>query len=291
MMRRLLPLVALLAAGPLSAQQDSALLDAVRLVTEGRGDSARSLVRRRLIATPATDSLYAEILYTAGVVAVSSDSALRYLRRTSIEYSQSAWADRALLRVAQIAFATGDATTTLNSAQKVLSDYPLSPARAQAAYWAGRAEIDQGNLTNACRHLGQAADSAGDDIELANRARFYVQRCVNLPLVRADSARPDTTVRDSTTPTPAPRPGEVATAPAGEATRFAVQVAAVRSPAAADQSMQALRKAGFESRVVRDTDGFLKVRVGHYKTRAEALRVVTEIRRKANLAPFVVEEP
>src|SRR5260370_39462580 len=90
-----------LGASALAAQQDSTLRDAVRLATEGRGDSARALVRRRLAAMSPSDSSYAEALYTAGVVASDPDSALRYLRRTSVEYSQSGWADRALLRICQ----------------------------------------------------------------------------------------------------------------------------------------------------------------------------------------------
>src|ERR1041385_6418300 len=51
-------LVLLLLASPLAAQQDSALRDAVRLVNEGRGDSARALVRRRLASPSPADSTY-----------------------------------------------------------------------------------------------------------------------------------------------------------------------------------------------------------------------------------------
>jgi len=142
-MKRYLPLLlTLMVPAPLAAQQDSVLRDAVRLATEGRGDSARAIVRRKLATTSPADSSYAEVLYTAGVVASNSDSALRYLRRTTIEFSQSPWADRALLRIAQMAFAAGDPATTFSSAERVITDYPFSPVRAQAAYWAGRAQID-----------------------------------------------------------------------------------------------------------------------------------------------------
>jgi len=55
--------------------------------------------------------------------------------------------------------------------------------------------------------------------------------------------------------------------------------------------MQALKRAGYDPRVTREAGGILKVRVGHFKTRAEAQRVATEIRRKLALTPFVVEEP
>jgi len=71
---------------------------------------------------------------------------------------------------------------------------------------------------------------------------------------------------------------------------YTVQVAAVRSAGSADQTMQALKRAGFEPRVVREADGYLKVRVGRFKTKIEAQRVVTQIRRKVGGTPFVAEE-
>jgi hypothetical protein len=285
----------LVATAPLSGQQDSSMRVAVRLVTEGRGDSARALVRRRLAAVSTSDTSYAEVLYTAGVVASNPDSALRYLRRTTIEYSQSSWADKALLRIAQLSFASGDAATTFSSAERVITDYPFSPVRAQAAYWAGRAQIDLGNLPIACRYLKQAADSSADDVETANRARFYVQRCANLA---AGTAKKDSVRRDSTPAAPPPTAKTPVAgktpAPAAAATvakTWAVQVAAVRSAAAADQSMQILKSAGFEPRVTRDSDGFFKVRAGSFKTKAEAQKLAADIKRKANLSPFLVEEP
>jgi len=280
--RRIALVLTLLAAVPrlVTAQQDSTLREAVRLATEGQGDSARMLVRRRLAATPAGDSSFPEVLYTAGVVAANADTALRYFRRTSVEFSESAWADRALLRIAQIMFASGDLNTARLSAQRVLADYPFSAVRAQAAFWAGRSQLDLGDFPSACRLLTQAADSAADDVELANRARFYVQRCQALPVAQ----KPDTTPRDTVA---AAKPG---TPTPATGTMFAVQVSAVRSPASADQSMQSLKRYGYEARVSRDADGFLRVRVGRYKTKTEAQRIATEIKRKLGGTPFVVED-
>ena len=267
-----------------SAQQDSTLREAVRLATEGQGDSARALVRGRLAATAPTDSGFPEMLYAAGVVAADPDTALRYFRRASIEYSESAWADRALLRITQITFASGDLNTAFQSARRVLDDYPFSVVRPQAAFWAGRAQLDLGDLAGACRFLTQAADSAADDVELANRARFYVQRCQAMPLARTPDSVP--AARDSAAAV-APNPA-VAAAPAVVA--YAVQVSAVRSPASADQAMQSLKRAGYQPRVSRDADGFLRVKVGRFKTKAEATRLATEIKRKMGGTPFVVEE-
>jgi hypothetical protein len=233
----------------------------------------------RLLRTSTGDSAFPEILYTAGVVASDADSALRYFRRTSVEYSQSAWADNALLRIAQLSYASGDLTGAYRSAERILTDYPFSPVRAQAAFWAGRAQLDLGDLTGACRFLTHAVDSAAADVELANRAQFYAQRCRSLPLALPDTA-------------PAPDSAAVATPAAPPPpSAFAVQITAVRNVAAADQAMQAAKRAGYDPRVVRDADGFLKVRIGRLRTRPEAQRLATEIRRKLGGEAFVVEEP
>jgi tetratricopeptide (TPR) repeat protein len=256
---------AMLVATPVAAQQftDSTLALAVRLVTEGQGDSARALVRARLNATSRTDSLYPEVLFAAGMVAEQLDSALAAFRRVSIEYSESRWADDALLRIGQLSFAARDLPTAQRAIDRLLTDYPLSDVRAAAAYWAARIRLEEGQVPEACPYLRQAADSAGEDVELANRARYYLQRCSS---TTADTTRP-----------------------AGPRTIFAVQVAAVGNATAADDMMQRLQAAGFTSRVVRDGDLF-KVRVGEYRSRADAQAAQAELRKKIGGSPFIVEE-
>lgn len=280
-------------ATPAAAQQaaptpsDSALVGALRLVSEGQGDSARALVRSRLRALSPTDSLYPEALYVAGAVASNADSALAYYRRVSIEYSQSDWAPLALLRIGQLAFASGDFATAARSVDRVLSDYPFTTVRPAAYFWAGRIRIEQGKLPEACRMLQSAADSAGVDVELANRARFYLQRCTPAAL---DTARHDTTGAARAAAPTAPSAATPAPAKAAASPTYAVQVAAVSNAAAADQVMQRLRSAGYAPRVVREANGLLKVRVGHFTARADADKLQAELKRKLGGAPFVVEE-
>lgn len=252
---------------------DSALAGAVRLVSEGQGDSARSLVRRRLAAVPRTDSLYPEVLFAAGMVAEHLDSALSAFRRVSIEYSQSPWADDALLRIGQLSFAARDFATTRRSTDRILLDYPFSDVRAAAAYWAARVRIEEGQGAEACSFLQRAADEAGPDIELANRARYYLQSCQAAPA--ATPGPPDSARRPPAAP---------------ERVVYAVQVAAVGTAAAADGVMQQLADAGFRPRVVRDADGLFKVRVGEFATRPEAQTLQADVRRKLGGQPFVVEE-
>ena len=70
-------------------QGDAQLLAAIQLASEGQADSARAIIRRRLMTTPTTDPVFPEILYSAGVVAGNADSAMLYLRRVSER--QSGW--------------------------------------------------------------------------------------------------------------------------------------------------------------------------------------------------------
>lgn len=282
-MKRLLLTGLLLVASPLAAQEDSLLRVAVQLATEGQGDSARVLVQRRLAALSPSDTLYPQALYAAGVVARDVSEAQTYFRRVGIEYSRSSWADRALLRLAQLAFAGGDAQGTLRSSQRVLADYPLSPVRAEASFWAGRAMLELGNPVEGCQLLREAevqatqvADSSvSPDIELAHRAAYHLQRCTSV-FAALDSAAADS--------------GAPAVQHAAGPAVFSVQVAAVQSAAAADDVMRSLHAAGFDPHVVRDTDGLFKVRVGRYPTRDAAQRLVQDLRNRMGGSPFVVEE-
>jgi cell division septation protein DedD len=251
---------------------DSALAVAVQLATAGQADSGRAVVRARMATLTPADSLYPGVLYAAGIIAADTDSALTYFRRVSIEYSQSAWAAPALVRLAQFAYATGDYDGAASNARRVLTDYPATPVRGAAAYWAGRAEIELHDLAAACGHLQEAEAQAGQDVETANRARFYLQRCGTVAAAQRESA--------------AQAPAASARGSAG----FTVQLAAVQSAAAADEMMRRLTAQGYQPHVVRDTDGLLKVRVGQYRTRAEAQRLAADLKRKLGGNPIVVEE-
>jgi len=285
-MKRLLLMVGLVVATPLAAQEDSLLAAAVQLSTEGQGDSARSLVQQRLAGLSSADPLYPEALFAAGVVSTDVNEALNYFRRVSIEYSRSPWADRALLRLAQLAFAAGDAQGALRSSQRILTDYPLSEVRAEARFWAGRAYLELGSAEEGCQLLSEAEREANvvpdtpdttvtADVELAYRAAYHLQRCASI-FAAADSAAADTADAQAQ-----PVEGPVV---------FSVQVAAVGTAAAADQAMRSLHAAGYDPHVVRDTDGLFKVRVGRYAARQQAQQLSQDLRRKLGGSPFVVEE-
>ena len=319
-------LAALLAAGAIvgrialaAAQTEPRLAHAVHLAQEGLGDSARTEVQRLLDATQSTDTLYPQILYARAVVAASPQEMRRDLQRVTSEYAASTWADRALLRLAQLDYAGNDLESSARNLERLRLDYPASPIYAQAAFWAGRVYFDLRRPPSACRWLAEGLPRVGSDLELKNRLLFYDQRCAGVALdtartdstraesaakvATADSARPaaappppaatppvaaagDSGTRAATESLPAgPKPDSTRVAPAPAV--FRIQVAAVNTRAAADSIAKRLKAGGFDSMVAAEK-GLFKVRVGSYATRAAAAAALPGVRAKLGGQAFVV---
>jgi len=120
-------------------------------------------------------------------------------------------------------------------------------------------------------YLGGADSSA--DVEFKNQVSFYAARCSPT----------------STSTTAAPVDTSKATPPTS-ARGYSVQVLAVKSAAQVDDMLTRLKVMGFTARVVRDSAGFFKVRVGPYPTREEAARTQQRLKTRVGGQPFVVEE-
>ncbi|HXE56494.1 MAG TPA: SPOR domain-containing protein [Gemmatimonadales bacterium] len=285
-------------AGRLAAQDHPQLAAAVRLSQEGASDSARAVVSRLLQATPATDTLYPQILFTLGTIATSAQEREQLDRRVAIEFPASAWADDALLRLAQMDYAANNPEGTARQAERIRTDHPSSPLLPQVAFWAARAYFDLRDTASACRWLATGLERVGEDVELRNQLGFYQSRCP-APTVAgapAASATADTVARTgSDTPGRAARPDSAerktaVSAPAGTAGGYSVQVAAVRSRRTADDLVRRLEAAGFEGRVVQGSDGLLRVRVGRYPSRSGAASVAAQLKAKLGGTPYVVAE-
>lgn len=255
----------------LPAQTDPRLQRAVEVFQSGHLDSARTMVGRLLAVLPVTDSVYPEALYTAGLLAADAPTVMRFLQRVVVEYEASPWADDALLRLAQLYAAQGDPAAAAQAVERMGRDHPDSPLRARAAFQGARAYFDLKNEARGCALIREAVDGAGDDVELRNQAAFYAARCgPAAPPPPSDSA---------------PR------APAATPPGFTVQVLAVKSATAVDEMLTRLRVMGYSARVMRDSTGFFKVRVGPYATREEAQRAQSQLRTRLGGQPFLVEEP
>ncbi|HSE51090.1 MAG TPA: SPOR domain-containing protein [Gemmatimonadales bacterium] len=269
----------------LAAQSEPRLAAAVRLAQDGLSDSARAVVGRILGSLAPTDSLYAEALYTMGFLAATETDRRLHLRRVVVDYAQSDWADDALLQLAQLDYAVGNTEGTVRQIEILLRDYPATPVAGIAAFWGARAAGDRRDAATACRMADAGLHAAGDDVELRNQLEFQKQRCQGLASMAAESAR-----------SPAAPPARPAEEPPGrtptQAARsgYFVQVSAVRTRAAANTEIAKIKRAGYTAILVQES-GLLKVRVGAFRTRAEADAAASEIRIRIGARPFVVRVP
>ena len=290
-MKRLLVVFMLIAGRPsgrLAAQTDARLLEALRLAQSGQVDSARGIVRRLLATLSPGDSVYPQALLAAAKIAPDAPTVALYLNRIVVEYGAGPWADDALLLLTQLYFAQHDPAQTVQAAERLNRDYPDSPLRARANFSAGRAYFDLKNQTRGCELIQQALDGAGNDVEFKNQVSFYASRCSP-----PSSTPPDTGAKPTqTSQTPPAPPGPPGTpAPPAGSHAYAVQVLAVKSAAQVDEMLTRLKVMRFDARVVRDSTGFFKVRVGRYATREEAQRALQRLKQKVGGQPFVVDEP
>jgi len=248
----------------LSAQTDHRLQAALRLAQEGRQDSAQALVGQLLATLSPADSVYPEAVYTQAKLGTDARTITTNLQRVIVEYSRSPWADDALLLLAQFHFAQGDDAATVQAAERLRRDYPDSPLRARVALPAARASFNLRDATRGCTLIHEAEAGAGDDVEFRNQVSFYASRCSGASSPSVDTG---TGVR-----------------------AYSVQVLAIRSTAQVDEMLTRLTVMGYDARVVRDTSGLLKVRVGRYPTREEATTAQAQLRARLGGRPFVVEE-
>ena len=268
----------LVTAAPLAAQSDPRLTAAVRLAQDGLSDSARAVVGRILGSLQPTDSLYPEALYTMGFLAGTESDRRLHLRRVVVDYSASEWADDALLQLAQLDYAAGNSEAVVRQIDQLLRDYPATPLTATAAFWGARAASDRRDAETACRMAATGLGATGADVELRNQLEFQRQRCQGIAATIAESTR-----NAAATP-PARQP------PSRPTAGFFVQVSAVKTQSAATAEIARVRRAGFSAVIVREA-GLMKIRVGAFRTRAEADAAAAEIRSKIGARPFVVRVP
>jgi sporulation related protein len=259
-----------------SAQRVDSLRREALNLAQTRPDSARALLRRLLASLPPTDSLYPGVLLTGARIAADAPTVATYLQRVAIEYNRSVWADSALLLLTQLNFAQGDPAATVQATERLRRDYPDSPLRPRAAFWGARAYFDLKDDAHGCVLVQEALGGAGNDIEFKNQVLFYASRCADQPPTPVTSAPPE-----SARGSPGSLPGST----------YAVQVLAVKSAPQVDELLNRLKVMGFDARVMRDTSGLFKVRVGRYATREEAQRTQRRLKTRLGGQPFVVQEP
>jgi cell division septation protein DedD len=326
-MRRLLIFLSALPVTPflpLLGQTDPRLVEVIRDAQEGDSDSARMKVQQLLTATAPTDTLYPQIVYTQAMVANDASDMRRHLQRVAVEYSSSSWADDALLRLVQLDYASGNLDGAARNLERIRLDYPGSPLVPQAAYWAARTYFDQKKPDLACRWITDGLKDPSANLELQNQLRYLHQRCGQFPTAaapaRADTqpraatpidsqptmagatsettlvpaSRSDTAGAPTSVPAPAPTPRQPANNPRPDsasaptaATHYRIQITAVRNKATAESVAARLKSKGLDPLTVEEA-GLYKVRIGDYRTKAEAAAAVPQIKAKLGGSPFVV---
>lgn len=287
--RGILAAVALATAAPLAAQDATlpsapALLAIVRLAQDGYGDSARTAIDDLLGRTVPGDPLYPEALYTAATVARTGEDARLLFSRVVVEHGTSAWADRALLRLAQLDFGTGDTEAAMVRVRRLMDDYPTSPILPAAALWGARAAFERRDQAQGCAWLQRGIERVGSDVELRNQLEFAVQRCSQpLPAVPAapPAERVVTPARDPGTPPP--------TTTMRAAGLWRVQVAAIRDPAAIRRVEQQIRQLGLTAFREPGPNGLTKMQAGPFDTREAAADRVAALKGAIGGQPFVVK--
>jgi tetratricopeptide (TPR) repeat protein len=263
----ILALALALATTTASAQTDARLRTAVQLAAEGLPDSATAIVNGLLAVTPVSDPLYPEILYTQGSIARTTTEMQRAFKKVAVEYPSSPWADDALLRLAQMDFAARNYAGTVRGAEQIRGNDPSSPLIPAAAYWAARAEFEQGRTAEGCAWITRGLASESADVEAKNRLEFLQGRC---------SAGGDTA---AAAPSPAVPPA---------AGTWGVQVAAVSSEASANSVLADLKAMGLSGTAVKESGNLYKVRVTGLASRAAADSAVARIKAKLGGSPFVL---
>ena len=194
----------------------------------------------------------------------------RAFQKVAVEYPTSEWADDALLRLAQMDFASRNYAGAVRGLEQLRANDPSSPLMASAAYWAARSDFELGKTADACAWIDRGIASAGTDVEAANRLVFLQSRCA--------AAAADTASSPPAPPPPVP--------PASGT--WGVQVAAVSSQASANSVLKQLKAMGATATVDREAGNLYKVRVTGLPSREAADSAVLAIKAKLGGNPFVL---
>lgn len=282
-------LLLLTSLAPATAQSVTSLVfqEVIRLAQDGYGDSARVIIAKVLAKTTTTDPLFPEALFTAATVAKSGEEMRTQFSRVAIEFSSSAWADKAMLRLAQLDYGSGNSESAVNRMRRLFNDYPNSSVLPTAALWGSRAAFDRKELQLGCDWIARGLALVADDVELKNQLEFAKQRCNVGPGVELAPARPDS-LRAAK---PAPPINPPAPAPAPASAPWRIQVAAISDKAAIRRAVQKIEKAGLKAYQVAGPRGLTKVQAGPFKSREAAAAKVGALKATLGGAPFVVRVP
>jgi cell division septation protein DedD len=255
----------------------------VTLGNAGHISAARLLADSLAKAAKSDSPDFADILFARATFAPSVlDASLDYEKIVS-EFPGSRAAKASLLRLAQRALISSDATKAGEYLQRILREYPDEASVAEAQYWRSRALREAHDITAACLASREAAAHAAATPALAQTiASENVAACGTSDSVRsgapAVTAQKPVVVNSAAVTDVRPKP---------TAGRYAVQVAAFPKRPDAEAMAERLRRRGLEAHVDGNTSPF-RVRIGHYASYADAAKELRALK-SVKIAGFVSE--
>jgi hypothetical protein len=289
------------AAAPAAAQAPMPpttprFVEIARLAQEGYGDSARTLITRIMAQTKPTDAAFPEALYTAAAVAKALPDARLHYARIAVEFPESPWADKSILRLAQLDYGSGNTETAVMRVKRLFTDYPESAVIPTAALFGARAAFERRDGNLACDWLTRGLQQVGGDLELKNQLEYARQRCTPEEIARLATLPKADSIRRpviQTPPPPAPAPAQVTppATPKTAASPWRVQAAAISDATAIRRAVQQLEEAGFTIYRVAGPNGLTKLQVGPFATREAAVAAVAKVKGAVGGAPFVTKAP
>lgn len=199
-----------------SPANDSLFRRAKRLVADGRGSAGRALIDSVLKSVPEGSPGYGDALYWRGALAETAADAERDYRKVIVEYPVSAYADNALLAMADLESARGDKASALQHLSRFVREHDdATPLRGTAALTAARLAFEERDTRTACTMVAAARSSTPNaSVEVKNQVDYLASRCNGVdvastaqPAAAPPPASPQQPVRD-TTPRMTSRPEE-----------------------------------------------------------------------------------
>jgi cell division septation protein DedD len=238
----------------------------------------------------------ADSLFEHARKAETPAAARRDYLRIIVDYPFSSRAEEALLRAGQLEYESGDKTSARRHLERLAIEYTDGATRARGAFWLARVLLDAGEPRAACDQLTEAKVRAkSSEVEFLGQVNYYAQSCARvLAAAAADiadsSARADSVVRaDAVEKSTAAKKGAVKRGPSKETfsgPAWSAQVAAYTAEADAKALAKKLSARGFEARVTPAKP--YRVRIGRFRTRADAAEQVRKLR-DAKMTAIVVE--
>jgi cell division septation protein DedD len=288
---------ALLFSGTTLAAQDGSVSAAVvrdvgrarAMVEAGNGADARALLDSLVRAQQPGGNDLAEALYWRATLAERATDAERDWKRLTIESPLSPRAADALVRLGEFETLRGRPAMARPYFDRVVKDFPNTPQRAKSTLWTVRGWFDERNAEQACAALSTLPAASVPDGELRLQYDELGRRCTPkgaLTPKGANTPKSADTPKSANELKGANEPKSANATAEGDA-RYSVQLAAFDTRAEAEASVKRLVARDIAARVDGDAKPF-RVRVGRYKTRAEAVAALATLKKQGQ-SGFIAE--